>query len=177
MLKFILLGLVAVVGLFALVAAFQPSDFRVTRTATIAAPPAVVFEQVNTLKNWDNWSPWAKLDPNCQQAFTGPASGVGSAFAWAGNSKVGEGKMTITESQSPSLVKMNLEFIKPFAGTNVTEFTFQPQGDATAVTWTMSGKNNFAGKCFSLVMSCDKMVGGDFEKGLASMKAVAEAKK
>jgi uncharacterized protein YndB with AHSA1/START domain len=171
MIKKIFLGLVAIVALFCIVAALQPADFRVSRSATIAAPPAVVFEQVNNLQNWNAWSPWAKLDPNAKNTFEGPAAGVGAVFGWAGNSQVGEGKMTIVESQPPERIVMRLDFLKPFAATSTTEFTFRPEGDQTAMTWSMSGKNEFVGKCMSLLMNCDKMVGGQFEQGLSNLSA------
>jgi uncharacterized protein YndB with AHSA1/START domain len=174
MLKYILLGLAAVIVLILIVAAFQPGDFRVSRSTVIAASPAAVFEQVNDLHKWNAWSPWAKLDPNAKQTFDGPPGGVGASFAWAGNSQVGEGKMTITESQPAERIVMRLEFVKPFAATNTTEFTFKPDGGGTAVTWSMSGKNNFIGKCMSLVMNCDRMVGGQFEQGFANLKAIVE---
>jgi uncharacterized protein YndB with AHSA1/START domain len=176
MIKKILLGLVAIVVLFLVVAAFQPADFRVSRSATIAAPPATVFEQVNNLQNWNAWSPWAKLDPNAKNTFEGPQSGVGAVFGWAGNAQVGGGKMTITESQPPERIVMRLDFLKPFAATSTTEFTFKPEGDRTAMTWSMSGQNNFMGKCVSLLMNCDKMVGGKFEQGLANLRSIVEPK-
>lgn len=174
MLKKILAALVSIIVVFLIVVAFQPSDFRVTRSATIAAPPAAVFPHVNELRNWNAWSPWAKLDPNAKNTFEGPPSGKGAVFAWAGNNQVGEGRMTITESRANELVRFQLEFFKPMAGTSASEFTFKPQGNQTEVTWTMTGKNNFIAKAMCLFMSIDKMVGGQFEQGLASMKSLAE---
>jgi hypothetical protein len=174
MLKFILLGLAAIIAIFLIVAAMQPADFRITRSATIAAPPSVVFEQINDFRKWNDWSPWAKLDPNAKNSFEGPPAGVGASFAWAGNNKVGEGKMTITVSQPNEVVLMKLEFIKPFAATNMTEFTFKPEANQTTVTWSMFGRNNFMSKCMGLIMNCDKMVGGQFEKGFANLKAIVE---
>jgi len=165
---------VLILGFIGAVAA-QPNDFRVERRATIAAPAKTVFAHVNDYRKWQAWSPWAKLDPNAKATFEGPASGKGAKFGWKGNDKVGEGRMEITESRPTDLIRMNLEFIKPMAAKNTTEFTFKPEGNGTAVVWTMTGTNNFAGKAFCLVMNMDKMVGGDFEKGLASMKAIAEA--
>ena len=165
--------LVLVVG-FAAIVALQPSDFRVTRSATIAAPPETIFSQVNDLHQWEAWSPWAKLDPAAKSSYEGPAAGVGAAFSWAGNNQVGEGRMTITESRPNDLIRMNLEFMKPFKATNITEFTFTPEGKRTVVAWTMSGKNNFISKAIGLFIDCDKMVGGSFEKGLAQMKSIAE---
>jgi uncharacterized protein YndB with AHSA1/START domain len=175
MLKKILLGLVAVLVVLAAVIAMQPADFAITRSTTIDAPPATVFGQVNDFHQWEAWSPWAKMDPEMKTTYEGPAAGTGAMYSWVGNSKVGEGKMTIVESRPDELVKIKLEFLKPFAATNDTEFAFKPDGTGTHVTWTMSGKNGFVSKAFSLCMDMDKMVGGDFEKGLAQMKSASEA--
>jgi uncharacterized protein YndB with AHSA1/START domain len=177
MIKKILIGLVVILGVLAIVIALQPTDFRITRTATIAAPPATIFAQVNDFHQWDAWSPWAKLDPAMKTTFDGPAEGPGALYTWSGNNDVGEGRMTIAESHPSDLVRIKLEFLKPFAATNTTEFTFKPEGGQTLVTWTMTGTNNFPAKAFGLFMNMDKMVGGDFEKGLAQLKAVAEAGK
>jgi hypothetical protein len=175
MLKKILIGCVVVIVGFLAIVAMQPAEYRVVRTATMAAPAKTVFDQVNDFHHWEGWSPWAKLDPNAKNTFTGPTAGNGAGFAWAGNKQVGEGRMTVTESRPSELVKINLEFIKPFASVCTTEFAFQPQGNQTAVTWSMSGQNNFIAKAFCLFMNMDKTVGGDFEKGLAQMKAIVEA--
>ncbi len=171
----ILIGVVVVIGVFAVIVAMRPSDFRVERSAVVSAPAPVVFAQVNDLHNWDAWSPFAKLDPAAKQTFEGPRAGTGAAFAWAGNKQAGEGRMTITESRPYELIRFRLDFVKPFAVTNTAEFTFTPQGDQTAVTWSMSGRQNFMAKAFCMFMSMDKMVGGEFEKGLAQMKSVAES--
>ena len=173
-LKTTFLALAAVVVVFLAVVAAQPSDFRVSRSATMAAQPDAVFAQVNDFHKWDAWSPWAKLDPAAKNTFEGPSSGVGAGFAWDGNNEVGAGRMTITESREHDLIRIKLEFVRPFAGTSTAEFTFQPQGDKTVVTWSMFGEQNFIGKAFSLFMDCDAMIGGDFEKGLTSMKAIVE---
>jgi hypothetical protein len=169
------LGVLVVVMIFLIVVAMQPSEFRVARTAVIAAPAEVVFAQVNDFHNWEAWSPWAKLDPAAKNSFDGPASGAGAKFSWAGNDKIGEGHMAITESHPSDLVRIKLDFIKPMEGTSMTEFLFSAAGNQTAVTWSMTGQHNFIEKGFCLFMNLDKMVGGDFEKGLASMKSVAEA--
>lgn len=174
MLKYILLGLAGIICAFLIVASLQPADFRVSRSATIAAPPAVVFEQVNDLTKWNAWSPWAKLDPNAKNTFEGPPAGVGASFAWDGNNEVGAGRMTITESRPGELVAMKLDFTKPFTASNLTEFSFKPEGNQTAVTWTMSGKNGLIGKCMHLVVDCDKMMGSQFEKGFENLKAIVE---
>ncbi len=158
-------------------AAKQPTDFKITRTDRISAPASAIFPHVNNLKLWDAWSPWAKLDPNAKNAFEGPSEGVGAKMSWAGNSKVGVGNMTIMESRSDEYVQFKLEFQKPMQATNKAEFTFTPEGGQTSVTWTMTGTNNFMGKVMGLIMNCDKMVGGQFEKGLADLKAIAEINK
>jgi hypothetical protein len=160
---------------FALIVATRPAEFQITRSATISAPAATVFAQVNDFHKWRAWSPWEKLDPNLNRTYGGPAAGEGATYAWNGNKQVGEGRMTITECRAPELVRIRLEFIKPFAATNDTEFRFQPRGDQTEVVWSMTGRNNFMSKAFCLFMNMDKMVGRDFEKGLAEMKAVSEA--
>ncbi|MEI6106627.1 MAG: SRPBCC family protein [Opitutae bacterium] len=169
----ILVVLTVIIAVILLVAAAQPAAFRVTRSATIAAPAAVLFAQVNDLHAWQDFSPWAQLDPAMKNTYAGPRAGVGAALAWDGNSKVGQGRMTITESKPNELIRMKLEFIKPMAATNTTEFTFQAEGDRTLVTWSMAGENNFVGKLFCLFMNMDKMVGGDFERGLANLNALA----
>jgi uncharacterized protein YndB with AHSA1/START domain len=171
----ILIAIAVIVVVFVIVVALQPAEFHVTRTAIISAPAATVFAQVNDLHLWEAWSPWAKLDPEAKTTYAGPATGVGAGFHWAGNHKIGEGTMTITESRPGELVRFKLEFLKPFQGTNTAEFTFKSGDGRTTVTWSMSGKNNFMGKAMGLVMNCDKMVGGQFEKGLADLRSVAEA--
>jgi hypothetical protein len=177
MLKKVLFGLVGVLGVFAVVVALQPADYHVERSTTIAAPAASVFAQVNDFRLWDAWSPWAKLDPNMKVTFSGAAGTVGSTYHWQGKSDVGEGRMTLTESRPGEFVGIKLEFIEPMASVCSTTFTFKPQNDQTTVTWVLDGENNFVGKAFGLFMDMDKMIGGDFEKGLAQLKAVTETGK
>jgi len=174
MVKKILVGLAVVIAIFLGVVAFQPSDFKVTRSAVIEASPAKVFPYVNNFSKWGAWSPWEKIDPAMKRTFEGPKAGVGAMYSWEGNKEVGSGKMTITESKASESVKIKLEFFKPMEGTNPTEFTFQPEGKGTKVTWTMTGTNNFISKAFCMFMDMDKMVGGQFDTGLANMKAAAE---
>ena len=154
----------------------QPEDYRVERSATMAAPPSAPFALVNDFHNWEQWSPWAKLDPNMTVKFEGPTSGVGAVYSWVGNGEVGEGRMEILESKPHEMIRIKLEFVKPFASMCDTVYTFKPDGSNTTVKWAMSGKNNFMSKAFHLAMNIDKLVGGDFEKGLASMKSLVEAK-
>jgi hypothetical protein len=175
MLKKISITLVTIIIIFLVIVAMQPSDFRVTRSATIAAPAPAVFAQVNDFHKWDAWSPWAKLDPAMKKTHEGAPAGTGAIYTWSGNNDVGEGRMTLTESRPNDLIRIKLEFKKPFEATNTTEFAFKPDGNQTVVTWSMFGENNFMAKAFGMFMNMDKMVGGDFEKGLALMKSVVEA--
>src|SRR5690348_12443294 len=124
----IILALAIIAILFFILVVGQPDEFRVVRSATIAAPAATVFDQVNDFHKWEAWSPWAKLDPACKNTFSGAPAGKDAGFAWDGNNKVGAGRMTILDSQSPELVRINLEFLRPFKTNNVTEFTFKSQG-------------------------------------------------
>jgi carbon monoxide dehydrogenase subunit G len=174
--KGVLLGLVALIAVLAIVIAMRPDDFKVSRSVTMAATPAAVFAQVNDFHNWEAWSPWAKTDLNAKCTYEGGSSGEGAIFRWDGNSDVGAGSMTILESQPSDRIHIKLDFIRPFAGTNDVEFTFKPAGDKTEVTWSMAGKNGFMGKAIGLFMDCEKMVGDQYEKGLANMQAIVEAK-
>lgn len=166
--------LVLAVGIFCGVAATRPDTFKISRSVTVAAPPARVFDEVNNLKNFHTWNPFAASDPEGKFTYEGPDAGVGAAQKWSGNAELGEGTMTITESRSPELVKLHLVFVRPMADESDTDFTFAPEGDGTKVTWSMHGKMNFLSKCMDLVLGLDAMVGPQFEKGLASLKAKAE---
>jgi uncharacterized protein YndB with AHSA1/START domain len=166
------------VVVFVVIVAMRPSQFRIARSAVIAAPPEVVFAQVNDFHAWHAWSPWEKKDPAMKRTHEGPPSGRGAVYAWAGNKEVGEGRMTLIESRPAELIRIRLEFFKPFAATNEAQFTFTPRGaggEQTDVTWSMTGHNGFMSKAFCMFMDMDKLVGRDFEKGLASMKNVAES--
>ncbi len=174
MLKKIFIAVVLLVVGFAVVVALQPSQFHVERTATIAAPPAAVFAHVDDLHKWEAWSPWAKLDPAAKVGYEGAPAGKGAAFTWAGNDKVGEGRMTIVESRPAELVDIKVDFTKPFEGTNSSVLTFKPAGDGTTVTWSMSGHQNFFAKAMCLVFDGKKMIGNSLEQGLTQLKAVAE---
>jgi hypothetical protein len=175
MLKIILIALAAIVAVFVVVVALQPAEFRVARSAIMSAPAPVVFAQANDLHKWEAWNPWQKIDPAMKLAFAGPPAGNGASYSWVGNNQVGEGRLTITESRPSDLVRIKLEFLKPFAATNTAAFTFKPEGNQTSVTWSMEGRNNFMAKAINLCMNMDKMVGGQFEKGLADMKSVVES--
>jgi hypothetical protein len=174
--KILLPFAVIVVG-FVVVVAMRPSEYRVARTASIAAPAPAVFAQVNDFHKWTAWNPWARLDPGMKQTYEGSAAGTGAIYTWAGNKEVGEGRMTVIESRPSNLVRIKLEFFKPFASTSTAEFTLEPEGDRTTVTWSMAGNVNFIAKVVHLFMDMDAMIGGNFEKGLAHMKSVVEARR
>ena len=171
---FVVLALIVLV--LAAVVAMQPSEFRVERSTTISAPADVAFEQVNDLHNWEAWSPWLEADPQAKTSYEGASSGAGAIFKWSGNSNVGEGSMTITESRPNELVRIKLEFVRPLAGESTAEFAFTPEGDKTAVKWSMFGRNHFMAKAIHMFIDMDAMIGGQFEKGLSQLKTVAEAK-
>jgi hypothetical protein len=173
-LKFSLIALLVIVAVVLVAAAMQPNSFSVARSTTVNASPTAVFPHVNQLKNWEAWNPWGKLDPNMKLTYDGPEAGVGASYSWVGNNEVGEGKMTITESRPNELVQFKLEFFKPMAGVSTSKFTLVPKGNQTEVTWAMTGENNYVAKIFCLFMNMDKMIGGQFEKGLAELKSAAE---
>jgi uncharacterized protein YndB with AHSA1/START domain len=175
MFKKILIAIVVIVAVFIGIVAIQPSDFRITRTITISAPASAVFAQVNDFHNWEAWSPYEKRDPAMKKYYEGAPAGTGAIYRWSGNKEVGEGSTTIIESRPYELIGIKLEFIQPFAATNTAEFTFKPEGDQTAVTWSLTGKNNFISKTICLFIDMDKMVGGDFEQGLAALKSLVES--
>ena len=175
MLKIVFIALAVIIAVLGIVVAIQPAEFAVVRSAIMSAPPQVVFAQVDDLRKWEAWNPWQKVDPAMKLTFAGPPTGPGASYSWAGNNDVGEGRLTITESRPNDLVRIKLEFMKPFTATNIATFTFKPEGNQTAVTWSMEGHNNYLAKALHLFMNMDSMVGGQFEKGLADMKKVAEA--
>jgi carbon monoxide dehydrogenase subunit G len=176
-LKKILIALLAIVAIFVIVVAVQPSEFRVERSTKIAAPAETVFAQVNDLHKWDAWSPWAKLDPDAKIGFEGPESGVGATLHWSGNRQVGEGTMTIAQSRPNELIKIKTDIVKPMQVSNSSEFNLKPDGDQTQVSWAVHGHQNFIGKAFCLAMNGKKMMGEMLDKGLAQLKTVAEASK
>lgn len=177
MLKTIVLVIVAVLvvgvaGVLAL-AATKPDTFQVTRSATIKAPAEKIFPFINDFSKWAVWSPYEKKDPEMKRIYTGPSAGKGAHYAWE-SKEVGTGSMDITDSQDPNKVALNLDFIKPFEAHNTTLFTLEPQGDETLVTWSMQGPLPYMFKIMHVFMNMDKMVGADFEAGLADLKSVAE---
>ena len=153
----------------------RPDRIHVERSATINAPSATIFPHINDFRQWTAWSPWEKIDPQLQRSYDGPPSGLGAAYRWAGNSHIGEGSMRVTESTPNRRVGIALEFLKPFRASNTATFTLTPDGAGTRVIWAMDGKGNLVSKLISLFTSMDKMIGTQFEMGLATLKGIAES--
>jgi Polyketide cyclase / dehydrase and lipid transport len=174
MIKTIVIVLVVVVAAILGYAATRPDIFTVQRAASIKAPPEKIFPLIDDFHRWPVWSPWEKMDPDMKRTYSGSAAGKGAAYAWQGNSKVGEGRMEILDDPAPSKVVIKLDFIKPFEGHNVATFLLVPRGDVTDVTWTMDGPSPFVAKLMGVFTNMDKMIGSDFEAGLANLKAAAE---
>jgi hypothetical protein len=174
MIKKIALVVVVLVGALLAYAATRPDSLHVERAATIKAQPDKIFPLIDDFHRWQSWSPWEKLDPAMKRAHSGAANGKGAVYEWEGNSQVGQGRMEITDASTPSSVTIKLDFIEPFEGHNVARFALVPQGDSTNVTWTMDGPTPYIGKVMGVFMNMDKMIGNDFESGLANLKALAE---
>jgi len=173
MIKRIALVLVLLVVAILAFAATKPDDFQVQRTTTINAPPEKIVGLINDFHAWGSWSPFEKLDPAMKRTYSGAGSGEGAVYEWEGNSQAGAGRMEIIDS-SPSKVEIALDFNRPFESHNIAEFTLEPRGASTEVTWAMQGPNLFIGKVMSVFISMDNMVGSDFETGLRNLKALAE---
>lgn len=171
--KILIFIFVLVAGLLGY-AAIQPDAFRVERSASIKAPPEKVFALINDFHAWTAWSPWETKDPAMKRIHSGAASGKGAVYAWEGNNQVGQGSMQITRSDASSRITIQLDFIKPFEGHNIAEFTLQPEGDSTHVTWAMYGPSPYLSKLMGVFFDMDHMIGKDFEAGLANLKASAE---
>lgn len=168
-----LLALLAAVAALFAYAATRPSTFRIERAVRIEAPPTAVAPLIVDFRQWPQWSPWEKLDPALEREYSGAAAGAGAAYAWRGNSKAGQGRMEITAA-TPAAITIRLDFVKPFPAHNTAEFRLTPVGSATDVDWAMFGPRPFMMKLFGVFMDLDKLVGKDFEAGLAAMKRAAE---
>ena len=155
-------------------AATRPDSFRVERSTSINAPPEKIFPLINDLNSWGAWSPFEKKDPAMKRIMSGAPNGKGAVYAWEGNKEIGKGRMEITESTPPSRVTMKLDFVEPFEAHNVVDFTLAPQGTATNVTWAIHGPSPFLSKLIGIFCNMDRMIGKDFEAGLASLKSAAE---
>jgi hypothetical protein len=169
--------IVCLVALIFLYAATRPKTFRIERSAMMLASRDTIFPYIDDLQLWDQWSPWAKIDPAMQKTYVGPASGEGAVFEWDGNNKAGAGRMEIVKSKSPKQVVINLRFTRPFASENIVTLALEAKGSATQITWTMDGNAPLMFRVMGLFMNMDAMLGKDFEKGLASLKAIVEADK
>ncbi|MDR3701141.1 MAG: SRPBCC family protein [Candidatus Sulfopaludibacter sp.] len=154
------------------IAATRPNSFRVQRSRDIQAPPEKIFALIQDFRQWPVWSPYEKLDPAMTRRYSGSPSGRGAVYHWAGNSKAGEGRAEITATSAPNSVAIELDFLKPFEGHNTVEFTIRPHGDSTTVTWAMYGPQRYLVKVISLFLSMDRMMGREFEAGLANMESV-----
>lgn len=171
----ILVILAAAVGLLLLLASRRPDVFRLERQLAIAAPPEVIAPHITDFHKWQGWSPWENIDPTMQRSFSGAAEGEGAHYAWTATGKAGEGRMDIQAVAPNRAVVINLEFIKPFAAKNTVEFTLVPEDNGqTTVIWTMYGPTPFIGKVMHTVFDMDKVVGKDFETGLANLKTLSE---
>ena len=168
-----IIALLLVVAL-ALFVATRPSAFRIQRSATIEAPPEKIYPHIVDFHAWPAWSPWEKIDPALQRTYGGPASGPGAVYEWTGNKDIGQGRMEVLEAAPSSRVLIKLDFLSPFEAHNTAEFTLQPSGDGTNVTWAMYGPNTLMSKVMSLFFNMESMVGPQFEMGLSNLKALAE---
>lgn len=179
MLKIILIAaivLVVAAGAVLAYAATRPDTFRVERQARIQAPADKIFPLINDFHNWTEWSPYETVDPAMQRSYAGMTSGKGAVYEWSGTGKAGAGRMEISDASPPSRVEIDLAFTRPFQARNIAAFTLEPDGDATRVSWSMDGATPFLGKVIGLFIDMDKMIGRDFETGLANLKAVTEAR-
>jgi hypothetical protein len=175
MLKITAIVIVVLIAAVLLYAATRPDTFRVQRTANIHASPERIFPLINDLRRFNTWNPYAKKDPNAKGSYSGPPSGIGAAHAFEGNKDAGKGNIEITESSPPAKVTMALNTLSPFEAHNVVEFTLEPAGETTTVTWAIHGPMPFMSKVMCLFFDMDRMIGTDFEKGLRDLKTTAEA--
>ena len=174
MLKIILIVIVVLIAGVLGFAATKPDTFSVQRSTSIKAPPEKIFAVINDFHRWPDWSPWERLDPAMKRTQSGAASGKGAIYEWDGNSKAGAGRMEIIESTPASKLGIQLDFIKPFEGHNIAEFSLTPEADATRVSWVMHGPTPFVSKVMQVFVSMDTLIGKDFEEGLANLKALTE---
>lgn len=167
-------AVVLAVAVVAIYAVTKPDSFSVQRSIAIEAPPEKIFAIISDFHRWGVWSPYENKDPAMKRIYSGAPSGKGAVYEWDGNSQVGQGRMEIIDTAAPNRIAIKLDFIRPFEGHNTAEFTFAPQGDGTTVTWGMSGPARYITKMMGTLFDLDKMIGNDFEAGLANLKAVAE---
>ena len=175
MLWFILKLILAAILLILVYAWFKPKTFRFERSTVINVAPEKVYKHVADFHNWQAWSPWEGLDPQLKRTYAGPSEGVRAAYSWEGNNKVGAGRMELTSADPKTGLSLNLDFFRPFKASNITDIAFTPERGGTRVNWAMHGPHPFVMRLMSIFVSMDKMVGKDFEKGLAQLKAVSES--
>ena len=173
MFKIIVTALTVVVAAILIMAATRPDSFRVERSIRVSAPPEKIFHYVNDFHQWGVWSPYEKLDPSMKRTFGGAAAGKGAVYEWDGNSKAGQGRMEIIDSDEPARIVIKLDFIKPITGHNRATFNFRPAGSGTQVTWSMDGPTPYIAKLMGLFFNMDRLIGADFESGLANLAAVS----
>lgn len=177
MLKFFAIFAIVLIAAVAAVLAYattRPDTFRVERSTIINAPPEKIFPLIDDMRRWADWSPYETKDPDMKRTFSGAPNGVGSIYEYSGNRSVGKGRLEITESTPPSRIVVKLNFLEPFEANNIAEFTLEPQGDSTKVTWAMHGPAPYFAKVMHLLFNVDKMVGDDFATGLANLKSLTE---
>jgi len=172
--KFALAVAILITGIL-VYAAFQPNTFQISRTVSINAAPEKIYPYMSDFHKGDLWSPYEKKDPAMKRTFSGPESGKGAVYEFTGDkNKVGSGRLEIIEAVPPKRVVLTLDMIEPMQGSNIVEYTLEPQGDSTNVTWSMRGTNNYLSKLICTFVNVDTMVGGDFEVGLANLKTLIE---
>jgi hypothetical protein len=172
--EIVIIAVVVLIAAVLIFAATRPGSFRVQRATWIGAAPDKIFPLINDFKHWGSWSPYEKRDPAMKRVLSGAASGRGAVYEWDGNNQVGKGRIEITDVSAPSRVTIKLDMIKPMEGHNIVDFTLEPHGGATQLTWAMRGSYAYMAKLMGLVIDMDKMIGKDFESGLANLKALAE---
>jgi uncharacterized protein YndB with AHSA1/START domain len=173
MLKTIAIIIALLIAAVLIYAATKPDHFRLERSTTIKASPEKISAYLTDFKQWAAWSPWENKDPDMKRSYSGAASGKGAVYGWVGNKNVGTGSMEVLDVQ-PHKITIKLDFLSPFEAHNTTEFHLEPQGDSTKMTWAMFGPSNYVNKLMTVLFSMDKMVGPDFEAGLAKLKLAAE---
>ena len=171
---YIVLGLAVVLAGLVAYAATRPDTFRIARSVRIAAPPEAIFPLINDLRKFATWSPYDRKDPDMTRTFSGPDAGTGQRYDWDGDANVGKGWLVIAGASAPSRVDIDLNMLKPMKARNRVTFTVTPEGAASTVTWAMGGRSSLAAKVVHLCFDMDRMVGGDFDAGLASLKAMVE---
>lgn len=174
MLKLIFILIAVTIFAILILASFKPDSFRIERTTLIQATPEKVFPHINDLRSWAAWSAWEKMDLQMKKTYSANTAGKGATYEWEGNKKVGHGRMTITDSVPDNKVVIQLDFIKPFEAHNTSELTLQAQSGSTLVTLAMYGPSPFISKLFGVFVNMDKLIGKDFEIGLANLKTVVE---